>query len=95
MNILVTGGAGYIGSVLTEELRGQGHQVIVLGNLQQGHRASVVPEAILIEEDLGDEAALENVFHRHRIEAVTHLAADTSVEQSMTEPSRFFRCDFL
>lgn len=91
MNILVTGGAGYIGSVLTEELVGQGHQVVVLDNLQQGHRAAVVPEAIIIESDLGDEEALEDAFHRHRIEAVMHLAADTSVEQSMTEPGRFFR----
>ena len=91
MNILVTGGAGYIGSVLTEELVGQGHQVIVLDNLQQGHRAAVVHEAILIEADIGNGEALQDVFHCHRIEAVMHLAADTSVEQSMTEPGRFFR----
>jgi UDP-glucose 4-epimerase len=90
MNILVTGGAGYIGSVLTEELVGQGHQVVVLDNLQQGHRTAVVPEATLIEADLSDRKALENVFSHHCIEAVMHLAADTSVEQSMAEPGRFF-----
>ncbi len=90
MNILVTGGAGYIGSILTEELVGQGHQVVVLDNLQQGHRTAVVPEATLIEADLSNREAIENVFYHHRIEAVMHLAADTSVEQSMTEPGRFF-----
>lgn len=90
MDILVTGGAGYIGSILTEELVSQGHQVIVVDNLKQGHRAAVAPEAIFIQADLGDREALENVFRRHHIEAVMHLAADTSVEYSMVEPGRFF-----
>jgi len=90
MNILVTGGAGYIGSILTEELVSQEHQVIVLDNLKRGHRAAIVPEAIFIEVDLGNREALEKVFRRHRIEAVMHLAADTSVEYSMMAPGRFF-----
>jgi len=89
-NILVTGGAGYIGSVLTEELVAKGHQVIVLDNLMQGHREAVSSEATLIEADLCDREALEEVFSHHSIEAVMHLAADTSVEHSMTEPKRFF-----
>jgi len=90
MNILVTGGAGYIGSVLTEVLVREGHQVIVLDNLKQGHRHAVVPEAIFIEADLGDREDLEGVFHRHSIEVVMHLAANTSVKYSMTEPGKFF-----
>lgn len=90
MNILVTGGAGYIGSVLTEELVKQGHHVTVFDNLKQGHCAAVTTEASFIEADVGDREALENVFQRHRINAVMHLAADTSVEYSMTEPGRFF-----
>ena len=90
MDILVTGGAGYIGSVLTEELVAQGHGVIVLDDLRQGHRSAIVPEAIFIEEDLCDQETLENVFQRHSIGAVMHLAAEVSVEQSMTEPGRFF-----
>lgn len=90
MDILVTGGAGYIGSILTEELVKQGHRVIVLDNLKQGHRAAVTPEAIFIEADLGDREALENTFRSHSIEAVMHLAADTSVEYSMVEPGKFF-----
>jgi UDP-glucose 4-epimerase len=90
MAILVTGGAGYIGSVLTEELVAQGHQVIVLDSLKQGHRAAVVPEATFIQVDLGDKEALEEVFRRHHIEIVMHLAADISVENSMIEPGKFF-----
>ena len=89
-SILITGGAGYIGSVLTEEMIRQGHQVIVLDNLKQGHRAAVAPEAIFIEADLGDREALENLFRHHHIETVMHLAAETSAEYSMTQPGRFF-----
>ncbi len=90
MNILVTGGAGYIGSVLTEELVYQGHQVVVLDNLMQGHRAAVVPAAFFIQAGLGHEQALDAVFHRYEIEVVMHLAAHTSVERSTREPGRFF-----
>ena len=90
MNILVTGAAGYIGSVLSEELVAQGHQVIALDNLKHGHRAAVVSEAIFIQADLGDREALDDIFHQHRIDAVMHLAAETSVEYSTTEPGKFF-----
>lgn len=90
MNILVTGGAGYIGSVLTEALVARGHQVTVLDNLKQGHRAAVVPEATFIQADLGDKKVLEEVFHHNQIETVMHMAADISVEESMIEPGRFF-----
>ena len=90
MNILVTGGAGYIGSVLTEQLVEKRHQVIVLDNLKQGHRAAVAPEAAFVQADLNDAEALEDIFQRYRIEAVMHLAADISVEQSMVKPGMFF-----
>lgn len=90
MRVLVTGAAGYIGSVLTEELLAQGHQAIVIDNLSQGHRAAVAPEALFFPADLGDREALEEVFRHHRIEAVMHLAAETAVERSMSEPGRFF-----
>ncbi len=90
MNILVTGGAGYIGSVLCEELVREGYQVVVLDSLSRGHRAAVVPEAVFVQCDLGNRPTLEGVFQSHVIETVMHLAADTSVEQSMVEPGRFF-----
>jgi len=91
MNILVTGGAGYIGSVLTEQLVGEGHNVIVVDSLYRGHRAAVVPEAAFVQIDLSDRNALDEVFRNHTIEAVMHLAADTSVGLSMVEPERFFQ----
>ncbi len=90
MKILVTGGAGYIGSILTEELVSNGHEVIVLDNLSRGHRAAVAPEAIFIPGELGSPGVLEAIFAQHSVGVVMHLAADTSVEQSMVEPGRFF-----
>ena len=90
MNILVTGGAGYIGSVLTEELLNQGHSAIVLDNLSRGHREAVAPGATFIQTDLNNTEALEDIFQHNHIDAVMHLAAFTSVEQSMAEPGKYF-----
>ena len=90
MELLVTGGAGYIGSVCVEELLLQGHKVIVIDNLQEGHREAVFPEAIFYEGDFGDRSFLEMIFQKHPIDAVIHFAADTRVESSMTDPSQFF-----
>ena len=91
MNVLVTGGAGYIGSITTEEMLKQGHRVVVLDNLSRGHRQAVAPEATFIQAGLDNPQALEEVLRHHRIEAVMHLAAFTSVEQSMAEPGKYFR----
>ena len=91
MTILVTGGAGYIGSICAEALLQQGHEVIIVDNLQEGHREAVSPESIFYEGDFGDRSFLENVFRRHAINAVMHFAADTRVETSMEDPGRFFR----
>ncbi|MCH8863990.1 MAG: UDP-glucose 4-epimerase GalE [Chloroflexi bacterium] len=90
MNIMVTGGAGYIGSVVTEDLVGQGYRVFAVDNLIRGNCAAVVPEAVFYQVDISDQNALENIFQSHRVEAVLHLAADTSVEESVAEPTRFF-----
>jgi UDP-glucose 4-epimerase len=91
MNILVTGAAGYIGSIITEELVKEGNRVIALDNLKQGHREAVDSEAIFVQADLGDSAALDEVFRRYNIEAVMHLAAESIVSYSMTDPKRFFQ----
>ena len=91
MNILVTGAAGYIGSVLTEELVREGNSVVALDNLQQGHREAVTPEAEFIQADLGAQALLGQVFQNYQIEAVMHLAADSIISQSMTDPAKFFK----
>lgn len=91
MNVLVTGAAGYIGSVVTEELLNQGLSVVALDNLSQGHREAVADGATFVQGDIGDAALLEEVFSAHRIDGVLHLAAETIVEFSMTDPARYFR----
>lgn len=90
MNILVTGGAGYVGSVVVEKLLQQGYQVIVLDNLQQGHKEAVLPEAKLIIADICDTQALDQVFRSYQIDAVMHMAAETVIEYSITDPKRYF-----
>ena len=90
MNILVTGGAGYVGSVVVEELLKQGYEVIVLDNLKQGHQGAILPEAKLAIADICDARALDQVFRGYQIDAVMHMAAETVVEYSMTDPKRYF-----
>lgn len=91
MTILVTGGAGYIGSICVEELLRQGHEVIVIDNLQEGHREAVCPQATLYEGDIGDRFLLNNLFHDFHIETVMHFAAEATVEFSMKDPQLFFK----
>lgn len=91
MNILVTGAAGYIGSIVTEELVKQGNFVIALDNLGQGHREAVSPEATFVQADLADSAKLDELFRRYQIDVVIHLAAESVVTHSMTDPGQFFR----
>jgi UDP-glucose 4-epimerase len=90
MSILVTGGAGYIGSAVAEELVHTGYHVVVVDNLQQGHADAIPPTAEFVLADLGDTAALECTFERFNITAVMHLAADSIVGESMTHPGKFF-----
>jgi UDP-glucose 4-epimerase len=91
MNILVTGGAGYIGSIVVEELVKAGERVIVYDNLSQGHRNAVDPQATFIKGDLADVVRLEAVFQQHHIEAVMHFASSTLVAESVTNPLLYFR----
>ncbi len=90
MNVLVTGGAGYIGSICVEELIKQGHSVVVIDNLQEGHREAVLPEAHFTEGDFGDKRILRDIFTQFNIEAVIHFAAETTIEFSMTDPQKYF-----
>jgi UDP-glucose 4-epimerase len=89
--ILVTGGAGYIGSVITEILVRRGRKTVVLDNLTQGHCAAVAPGATLVEADLLDRPALKKLFAAHDFEAVVHLAAVSVVEDSVAQPLRYYR----
>jgi UDP-glucose 4-epimerase len=90
MNILVTGGAGYIGSVTTEMLLRDGHEVVVLDNLVTGHRAAVPAEATFVKGDINDARAVQEIVDRHQTEAVLHFAAYSLVGESMQQSARYF-----
>ena len=90
VNILVTGAAGYIGSVCSEVLISRGMSVIALDSLVEGHRPAVPPDAIFCQVDLADRAQLDAVFSRHKIDAVMHFAAEALVAKSVREPSIFY-----
>ena len=79
MKIFVTGGAGYIGSICVEQMLDQGHKVIVLDNLSEGHRAAVDPRAEFHELDLADRAKLFPLLEQTRPDAVMHFAANALV----------------
>ena len=91
MRVLVTGGAGYIGSVVTEELVNDGHEVVVYDNLVKGHRQAVVSGATLVEGDLHDDAVLRQALTEHRIEAVIHMAAYSLVGESCEQPAKYYQ----
>jgi UDP-glucose 4-epimerase len=89
---LVTGGAGYIGSVTAAELLASGHDVVVLDNLYQGHRSAVPPGATFVRADLSQLAAVEEVVARHGpFDGVMHFASYTLVNESMLQPLKYLR----
>jgi len=91
-SILVTGGAGYIGSHTVRHLASQGHRIVVLDNLVFGHEAAIVdPGVELVVGDVGDAALLESLFQRHRFDAVVHFAAYAYVGESVTDPLKYYR----
>src|SRR6202040_189195 len=90
LNVLVTGAAGYIGSICAEVLLARGYQVIALDNLQEGHAAAVPSKAIFRLADLGVRAQIEEVFSKHQIDAVMHFAGEALVAKSVREPSTFY-----
>ena len=86
MKILVTGGAGYIGSAAVEQLIAAGESVIVFDNLSLGHRAAVHPTAVFVKGDLSNRAEIDDAFSNHRPDAVMHFAAKSLVGESMDRP---------
>jgi UDP-glucose 4-epimerase len=91
MKILVVGGAGYIGSICAELLLDQGHEVAILDNLSEGHRAAVDPRAKFIDGDLQDRQGTLSILSELRPDAVMHFAASALVSESMRDPSKYFR----
>jgi UDP-glucose 4-epimerase len=91
MKIFVTGGAGYIGSVTTENLIAQGHEVVVFDNLYQGHRAAVHPQAVFVPGDLAIKAQINAAISEHQPEAVMHFAAYSLVGESMQKPFKYLQ----
>ena len=90
MNVLVVGGAGYIGSVTVERLQAAGLKPIVFDNLTKGHRAAVPPGVPFVQGDMSDRAALDALFAAHSVDAVMHFAALSLVGESVEHPARYF-----
>ncbi|HEX8889316.1 MAG TPA: UDP-glucose 4-epimerase GalE [Pyrinomonadaceae bacterium] len=95
MRVFVTGGAGYIGSVVTEKLVEDGHEVVVYDNLSKGHRAAVHEDALFVQGDLQDGDTLRRTFREHGTEAVMHMAADALVGESVTNPAKYYHNNFV
>ncbi len=91
MRILVTGGAGYVGSHCVRGLCDAGHKVVVLDNLANGHRAAVDSRAMLTVGDLGDAAFVDRTLTAGRFDGVMHFAALAEVNESVREPLRYYR----
>jgi len=91
MNILVTGGAGYIGSHTVKQLIDAGHRVVVLDNFYSGHRWAVDAQATLIEGDIADQGLLDTILVQHQIEAVVHFAGHIVVPESVEDPFKYYQ----
>jgi UDP-glucose 4-epimerase len=90
MKILVTGGAGYIGSIVTDELLRDRHEVVVYDNLLKGHRKAVPEEATFVQGDLHETKKLIDIFRTHKTEAVIHMAALSLVGESVVVPRTYY-----
>ena len=91
MKVLVTGGAGYIGSITVERLIGHGASVVVFDNLFQGHEEAVHPDATFVCGDLADKAAIDETLARHKPDGIMHFASYTLVGESMEKPFLYLR----
>jgi UDP-glucose 4-epimerase len=91
MNVFVTGGAGYIGSICVEELINAGHSVTVFDNLSEGHRSAVDPRAKFVQGNLGEGPLVSQAIRDAGAEAIIHFAAHALVGESMTNPGKYFR----
>ncbi len=91
MTVLVTGGAGYIGSHMVHELRDAGERVVVLDNLSTGHRWAVAEGVPLIVSETGDQAVISRLIREHGVDAIIHFAASIVVPDSVRDPLDYYR----
>jgi len=94
MKVLVTGGAGYVGSHTVDSLIRQGHQVVILDNFSTGHRELLHSQALLIAGDIRDHQLIAATVKEHQIEGVIHFAAFTSVAESVSNPAKYYDNNF-
>jgi UDP-glucose 4-epimerase len=90
MRVLVTGGAGYIGSHMALVLRRAGHDVVVVDDLSAGHRDAVPADAVFVEADVADRVRMGDVLRVHGVEAILHFAARIQVGESVSDPRRYY-----
>jgi len=95
MNVLVTGGAGFIGSHIADALLAAGHRVVVVDNLHTGHKENVPQGATFYEVDICDRAALAEVFAKEQIQTISHQAARANVRESMNDPVAYAKVNIL
>ncbi len=91
MAILVTGGAGYIGSIVVEDLQLKGENVVVLDNLVYGHRQAIGENTVFYEGDIGDGDLIRKILSEHEIEACMHFSAFTYVGESVEKPKIYYQ----
>ena len=89
--VLVTGGAGYIGSHTVRRLIADGHRVVVLDDFSTGHRWAIAPEAVVVAGDAGDQALVEMLIEQHAVGAVVHFAGSIVVPESVRDPLKYYR----
>ena len=95
MRVLVTGGAGYVGSTTSQRLIEAGHEVVVLDSLLRGYRAAVPPQATLVVGDIGDRGFIARTLRERRIDAVLHCAAMGLVGESVAKPDVYYRVNVV
>jgi UDP-glucose 4-epimerase len=95
MKVMVTGGAGFIGSHIVDAMLSEGHDVVVVDDLSTGKRANLDPRARLYQVDLRDEAALKAVFEQEQPEAISHQAAKANVRESMARPRLYAEVNII
>ena len=95
MNILITGGAGYIGSKVALDLINKGKKVIIIDNLSTGNKSLVPQKAVFFNADISNKKIISFIFDKYKIDSVYHFAAYISVPESLKKPKTYFTNNYL